>query len=276
MRNLLKSKLNLFITLAFAFSILLLTGGQVAAQSVDITLDHVVGTYFSDDTIFCDQPIEFHLRLKNNYMENVGEGGAGAVFRVYSPDGAVWTPITMDTLPLPGMPGWKQMFDGLVNVGVYGASGSGSDTGCFWGFAVFGSGLIQGFDRDSWIIYTMIDCSQEGKTICLDSVTTGEPPCDWLWAGSEGATFPIWNGPYCYTISPCCTGLRGNVDLNGGDLPNIIDLTNLVGFLFRGSVFPPCPGEADVNSDGTPANILDLTFLVDYIFRSGPLPSSCS
>ncbi|MGH8016390.1 MAG: S8 family peptidase, partial [Candidatus Zixiibacteriota bacterium] len=30
----------------------------------------------------------------------------------------------------------------------------------------------------------------------------------------------------------------------------------------------------DINNDGTPLNILDLTYIVDYIFRGGPIPAN--
>ena len=74
---------------------------------------------------------------------------------------------------------------------------------------------------------------------------------------------------------PCCVGNRG--DLNGdSDDANILDLTFLVDFIFRGSGDPgSCPDESDVNGDGDSANILDLTFLVDFIFRGGPAPGPC-
>ena len=76
--------------------------------------------------------------------------------------------------------------------------------------------------------------------------------------------------------SCCCVGIRGDANGDGAALPNILDLTFLVDYIFRGGPLPPCPKEGDVNSDGSPTpNILDLTFLVDYIFRSGPLPGPC-
>jgi len=72
----------------------------------------------------------------------------------------------------------------------------------------------------------------------------------------------------------CCIGNRG--DINGDDTDaNILDLTYLVDYIFRGGPAPGCPNEADVNSDGTSANILDLTFLVDRVFRGGPAPGAC-
>jgi len=70
-------------------------------------------------------------------------------------------------------------------------------------------------------------------------------------------------------------GDRG--DLNGDDVDaNILDLTFLVDYIFRGSGDPgTCSEESDLNGDGDDANILDLTFLVDRIFRGGPAPGPC-
>ena len=76
-------------------------------------------------------------------------------------------------------------------------------------------------------------------------------------------------------ITPCCTGIRGDLNTDGDDA-DILDLTFLVDFIFRGSGDPgSCPEESDVNSDGSPSNILDLTYIVDVIFRGGPPPPPC-
>ena len=83
------------------------------------------------------------------------------------------------------------------------------------------------------------------------------------------------NVPSQCGITPCCTGIRGDLNTDGSDA-NILDLTFLVDFIFRGSGDPgACPEESDINSDGTSANILDLTYVVDLIFRGGPPPPVC-
>ncbi len=76
-------------------------------------------------------------------------------------------------------------------------------------------------------------------------------------------------------LACCCEGRSGDIDGNGSPFADILDLTYLIDFIFRGGELPPCPGEADLNHDGASANILDLTFTVDYIFRSGSLPTEC-
>jgi hypothetical protein len=120
-------------------------------------------------------------------------------------------------------------------------------------------------------------------------VDNGDGSVTFIWTPtSEGIyciTFSVSDGTFvdsetvCITViecdTSCCIGIRG--DLNGdGDNADIIDLTFLVDFIFRGSGNPGgCPDESDVNSDGDPANILDLTFLVDRVFRGGPAPELC-
>lgn len=78
-----------------------------------------------------------------------------------------------------------------------------------------------------------------------------------------------------FVSGSCCIGSRGDVNGDGDD-HNVLDLTFLVDFIFRGSGDPgDCPEEADLNSDGEGPNILDLTFAVDRIFRGGPAAGSC-
>ena len=73
--------------------------------------------------------------------------------------------------------------------------------------------------------------------------------------------------------SSCLNCVRG--DTNNDNNLNILDLTFLVDFIFRGGPPAECPEEADVNNDGSPSSILDLTYLVDFIFRGGQTPVPC-
>ena len=61
-------------------------------------------------------------------------------------------------------------------------------------------------------------------------------------------------------------------DISGDDEgPNIVDLTYIVDFIFRGGPTPDPLISGDVNCDAN-ANVLDLTYMVDFIFRGGPSP----
>ena len=64
---------------------------------------------------------------------------------------------------------------------------------------------------------------------------------------------------------------HGDANCDGAPA-NILDLTYMVDFIFRGGPEPDLVG-GDANADAS-SNILDLTYLVDFIFRSGPPPPS--
>ena len=61
-----------------------------------------------------------------------------------------------------------------------------------------------------------------------------------------------------------------NFDLVGLD---ILDLTYLVDFIFRGGPPSPIIDAADIDGSGGIPNIFDLTILVDFIFRGAAKPT---
>jgi hypothetical protein len=88
---------------------------------------------------------------------------------------------------------------------------------------------------------------------------------------NSGVTLSVTEENSVYYMCPRICG-----DINcDGNANDIIDLTYLVDFIFRGGPSPDIPASADLNGDGSAANILDLTILVDYIFRLGPMPAAC-
>ena len=121
-------------------------------------------------------------------------------------------------------------------------------------------------DDSAGLAYIYDDTGVIVSTLRCDRIHSHPP-----YAGSPKT--PLFMN--CSFVDCCCFGPRG--DLNGdGDDANILDLTFLVDFIFRGSNNPGgCPDESDVNKDGSPANILDLTYLVDWIFRGGFPPIWC-
>jgi hypothetical protein len=60
-------------------------------------------------------------------------------------------------------------------------------------------------------------------------------------------------------------------DVNNSDNVNILDITYLISYLYKGGP-PPDPMEsADVNSSGN-VNLLDITYLIAYLYKDGPAP----
>ena len=109
------------------------------ARSPDgLSLDHVVGLSPQGD-LLADQEITFHLRLNNNTWNNIIGSTNG--FRVYSPDGAQWEPITYDTAAA----GWDNMYE-YVFFSPFSVTGSGADTIGFGGYKIFLDGIHPGFD----------------------------------------------------------------------------------------------------------------------------------
>ena len=83
----------------------------------------------------------------------------------------------------------------------------------------------------------------------------------------------VWiaNHGICPTpIAPetCCT-LPG--DANNIPPVNILDITYLINFLYKGGPAPPCSGEGNANGI-CPINILDITYLINYLYKGGPAP----
>lgn len=77
--------------------------------------------------------------------------------------------------------------------------------------------------------------------------------------------------PFTVTGQVTLIGHRvGDINLDGA--VNILDLTYLVDYIFRGGPPPSLMELADVNGSGGPANVIDLTYFVDFIFRGGPPP----
>ncbi|MFH2035678.1 MAG: C10 family peptidase [Candidatus Zixiibacteriota bacterium] len=61
----------------------------------------------------------------------------------------------------------------------------------------------------------------------------------------------------------------GDVSNNG--VINILDITDLISFLYKNGSAPVSIWAADLNGDGT-VNILDVTYLIAFLYKSGPDP----
>jgi len=65
------------------------------------------------------------------------------------------------------------------------------------------------------------------------------------------------------------TYLFGDADNN--EAINILDVTYLISYLYKGGPAPVCPNSGDPNGDCA-TNILDVTYLINYLYKGGPAP----
>lgn len=132
----------------------------------------------------------------------------------------------------------------------------------------------------TWSILYELQGWEDNGTGYLDS-------CDWLYflqvsgdgAGTsytmhvEGVATDIISVPADPPIQDCDC-IPG--EANGNGLINILDITYLINYLYKGGPAPTpytlCSGDA--NCDCT-VNILDITYLIAYLYREGPPPCTC-
>jgi len=79
----------------------------------------------------------------------------------------------------------------------------------------------------------------------------------------------LGNHPDIWDIDITCCDLPGDADNDG--IVNILDITFLISYLYKGGPAPPCLVEGDANGDCI-LNILDITYLISYLYKGGPAP----
>lgn len=195
-----------------------------AGATSSITLDSVVGLV-SPGNIGAGTAVTFRLRYTVEGIPDYVNGFANG-FRVYSNDGATWGETRADSLG-----GYADKFDGAAVILYFSADGSLSDTVGFGGFAWVGSGWPVGWDEVTFTITIFPASDAVGKTICLDS-SVYMPGGYWEWGSSGPTLYPLWEGPYCFTVVEVNCG---DIDTDGDGIKDLCD---------------PCPYDADNDIDG--------------------------
>ena len=119
-----------------------------------------------------------------------------------------------------------------------------------------------------WVIDTTVD--PPDTLGCGNYERTSTPPFDSVEVVPDSTALidttriKLYDGTLIINETSPCGDLN-----NDGNFGNIIDLTYLIDFIFRGGPPPNPLCRADLDCNGTCANILDLTYLIDFIFRGG-------
>lgn len=117
------------------------------------------------------------------------------------------------------------------------------------------------------------DLAGTGLTLEASGIVSGTPTdsglVEFVAAASDAVgslgekALSIWVDPHY---------LCGDVDGNQAG-PNVLDLTYLVNYLFKGGPAPPIMAAANADGEGgNELNVTDLTYLVSYLFKGGPAP----
>jgi len=187
-------RISLFLALT---ALMVFSFGLVHGQYGGISLDHMDGLY-SGDSVLCGTQIGFHMRMTNTSACPINGSTNG--FRVWMVGGGLRTPITWGIHTEFDWAAWYDLTGGLVAT-PFSADGTGSDTVGFGGAKLMGPGVAAGFDEEVWHIFTTVDPSAEGDTLCIDSCYY-PPAGQWIWAMPQpcGTYYPTWSGPHCFVI----------------------------------------------------------------------------
>jgi hypothetical protein len=221
----------------------------------------------------------FSIHLTNQTWHYIM--GATNGFRIYSPNGATWEPLTWDTAG--GIGGY---FNTAFFVQQFSNDGMGADTIGWGGYGMPSppNGIPNGYNDVVLRITTRVDQYQDGDTLCIDSCWF-PPGGPWLWALSGGGNYyPDWGGPYCFMIVSSGDTCNATADINNDGLPlTISDLAYLSMFLNQCGPIPPYLFTADLNGDCV-INSADSALFRDYFtfgisvfnpYGGYPVPTCC-
>ncbi|MCX6829117.1 MAG: M28 family peptidase [candidate division Zixibacteria bacterium] len=113
------------------------------------------------------------------------------------------------------------------------------------------------YERSFWVGDYLTPSSQ--MKMRFDASDQGSASC--VEAGLDDFQVTAY---YCVTFT--CG------DLNDDGLINILDITALINFLYRGGTPPDPTTSADVNGDGI-VNIKDITHLINFLYKGGSAPA---
>ncbi|MEW5797304.1 MAG: PKD domain-containing protein [Candidatus Zixiibacteriota bacterium] len=173
-------------------------------------------------------------------------------WRLYSPDGAVYSGTAIEAIPGVLPPLFPLAFF------LYQWDGPGSDSVGVVGIAMsLSEGVPIGYDQDVLRIKTTLAAGSTGRTICVDS-SFSRHGAKWEWASVVGSESfrPQWSGPHCYEIIDC--GDDPDEDAIGSLCDNCPDDANAAQTDTDGdgagdacdNCPQPNPGQADRDGDG--------------------------
>ena len=202
-------------------------------------------------------------------LVGIANSSGGAITRGFAPQqGGLLMRLLVDVLDVPDTTTDRTVVleiekDFLDNFNLVSTDPSWSP----WAYETFMD--TNGWVCTQWAIDTTVN--PPDTLSCLNYERTSTPPFDSIEVVPDSIAFidttriQLFDGTMIINETSPCGDLN-----NDGNFGNILDLTFLIDFIFRGGPAPNPLCRADLDCNGTCANILDLTYIVDFIFRGGP------
>lgn len=214
----------------------------------------------NDDCVLADQRLG-GVSFYNGYRL---PAGCPATDSIENPSGSWWTGSNSEWIgPLGGWDG-SQLYQKMESMGstweTYESLNPGSDYVDLNMVATFGR-----YDlgiNDSLVFIKIMVSTTAGLSGINSAVNKGTA---WVENRPQIFTWPAFNDDECVS----CCDLPGDASDNGA--VNILDITFLIAYLYKGGPEPNCLYEGDADGNET-INILDITRLIAFLYKGGPEP----
>lgn len=255
---------------------------QDTCQTSQVTIEEL-SNGLGPMTIPAGRITEFSLRYQSINCINESYAVSGA-WRVYSPDGATWSGLDLVELALYKIEILPDVFEDFMFGDIFYQAWTrqvGTNTHGFAGvMTTLSEGLYDGFNYPALQLSLIPDIGSGGKTICIE-IAHEYNGYDWEWSAFSGNLIvPDWDGPYCYTVAPCCgsftNGFTGNVNCSVDGNRNLSDITRMIDYVYISKAPLCCPENG--NTDGDDAgntNLADITRLIDHVYISKAETAPC-